>query len=548
MRRFLFFIALINLFNFNCLAQCSTPVTKIMVLGDSWAFLSWSFNSYNENLDRYGFTDVRANSNANISINGAKARNYFSDPATKTAIINFLASNPDIEFCHISLGGNDILGDWNDTMTAAVEDSLIGAIVYNLKKDIDTIRSLKPGLKFLISGYDYPNFVETAGLNPNNPYYGNWTDMGQPDALKTNTVLAKLTQCYVDSAAAWDDVSFVNNNGLMQWIYGQTIPLTVPPFGTYPPHSVLLPGGEMNYPSPKTAMTLFGNDAFHLDDVPFEYFIQRHFEKYYWFALRNPDVFFVAGDTLSNGNVTAATFSTDVIKTGKSAGDEIHGIVSFNTSSLNPSLDIASASIFLNRHNLSGFNLAGLNLTLEIKKGFFGAGPQVGADDFSCSGDTSLVACTFGTVENNGYWFRIDVPEALLPFINKSGYTQFKLKYNDAGTDNYFEFRNFTDTLSLPILDIWYDFSTSVSEYGNVLNVLLYPNPATDYVHFCFDGSEVDGTTFVELVNSNGRAVLRKNFGATKGIINTSDLPAGIYYLMLTHSGRRCCSKIAVVR
>jgi len=531
---------------FRCAAQCNTPETKIMVLGDSWAFFSWTNNSYNENLDRFGFTDIRANSSIDISINGARAENYFSDPDRKQKIADFLAANPEIEYCHISLGGNDVLGEWNKNMTTPQLDSLLGVIVYNLRRDIDTVLSLKPDLKFIISGYDYPNFVETAALSSLHPYYGQWTDMGQPDALEINTALARLTQSYTDSAAVWSNVYFVNNNGLMQWTYGQTTPLIIPPYATYPAHYVPLPGGDLNYPSPRTAMALSGTDSFHLGDDSFECFIKRHFEEFYWVSLRDFDASIGAADTSLNGNITSTSTNSASIKTGKVDIDEVQGIITFNTSLLNQALDIESASIFLNRQNLSGGNLASQDLTIEIKSGYFGANLQLENDDYISSGDASAIACTYGTVEKNDYWIRIDLPGSMLPFINKTGYTQFKLKYSGAGTNNYFEFKNSGDSINQPFLDVNYDFSTSENEIIPQADILIYPNPAEEQINFSLPGSKYKRIISAELINCTGKTVFKGDYVSSKGSISAAGLPSGIYYLVITEGNKRESSKIII--
>jgi len=546
MLKFLLIFLSFIMLSFRCAAQCSTPETKIMVLGDSWAFFSWTNNSYNENLDRFGFTDIRANSSIDISINGARAENYFSGPDRKQKIAGFLAANPEIEYCHISLGGNDVLGEWNKTLTPLQLDSLLGVIVFYLKRDIDTIISLKPDLKFIISGYDYPNFVETAALSSLHPYYDQWTEMGQPNALEINTALARLTQSYTDSAAAWSNVYFVNNNGLMQWTYGQTAPLIISPYATYPAHYVPLPGGDLNYPSPRTSMALSGTDSFHLGDDSFEYFIKRHFEEFYWISLRDFDASISAADTSLNGNISSTSTNSASIKTGKVDINEVQGIITFNTSLLNQALDIKSASIFLNRQNLAGGNLVSQDLTLEIKSGYFGANLQLENDDYISSGEASAVACTYGTVEENDYWMRIDLPSSIVPFINKTGYTQFKLKYSGAGANNYFEFKNSGDSINQPFLDVNYDFSTSENDLIPQADLLIYPNPAEDQINFCLPGSKYKRNISAELFNSIGRTICRSNYATSKGSICTTGFPSGIYYLVITEGNKRDTSKIII--
>jgi hypothetical protein len=505
-----------------------------MVVGDSWALFSWTFNSYNEGLDRYGMTDVRANSAFDISIAGARAESYFSEPSRKQGIIAFLSANPGIEYCHISLGGNDLLGEWNKNMSTTQVDSLLDVLMNSLKRDIDTISAIKPGLTFVLSGYDYPNFVETAAFSSLHPYYDQWTDMGQPNALEINTMLSMLSQRFSDSSAVWNNVFFVNNNGLMQWTYGQTSPLLIPPYITYPEHSVPLPGGDMNYPSPRAAMALSGTDSFHLSDESFEYFIRRHIERYFWKSLRSPDTTILANDTALNGFVSAFNYGSDMIKTGKTGNDDVHGIITFNTSELNQSFNIKNASIFLKRQNLSGTNLINQELTLEIKSGFFGASLQVENDDFSSSGDISSASCTYGTVAENGCWMRIDIPVSLLPFINNDGFTQFKIKYAYADNDNYFEFYNSNDSSVQAFLDVKYDFSTRINCNHSTEDFFVHPNPASEFLYINIPNSAFKNIK-IDLITIEGSIMHSKEYKLSDDniLINISNFPNGFYLVKI---------------
>lgn len=535
MKLFYFLLALFIEIN-NCFAQCNPEKTKIMILGDSWAFFSWTNNSYNENLDRFGFTDIRANSNIDISVTGLRAGNYFSDNERKQAVVDFLAAHPDVGYCHISLGGNDVMGEWNTSMTSAQEDAMLNKLMKNLRCVIDTLMSIRPGIKVILSGYDYPNFVETAALSSLHPYYQQWTDMGQPDAFEMNSALSTMIHRYVDSAITWTNVYFVNNLGLMQWYYGQTTPMIIPPYITYPAHSVPLPGGNMNYPSPRVAFMLGGADSFHLGDDGFEIFIERQFEEYYWYALRNPDTSIFPDDVLLNGYVTPTSQNSGIIKSGRIADEETQGIITFNTSSLNAGLGISSASIFLKRKDLSGTNLVNQELVLGIKENFFGASPAVENDYFNSCSDAEGSVCTYGTMAHNDYWMRIDIPPSFLSYINKSGYTQFKLKFNTIETNNYFEFSNFADIKNQPVLDVNYDSLTLYTENLKSPNIAIYPNPAGDYLTIETETKTKEPAgkaDRIEIINQAGQAVKNLELKNCKSTFCIKDLTSGFYTLRI---------------
>ncbi len=462
-------------------------------MGDSWAFFSWIDDSYNENLKRFGFTDVLAESNGDMSVNGTHASSYFNDLTRKNAVKSFIQNNSDLEFVHFSLGGNDILGDWNNSMTSFQEDSMLQVLMKDIKKGIDTVLSFNPNLEILFAGYDFPNFAETVSTLPTSPinlqelhpFYNLWVDMGKATPTEINALEIKATQLFIDSANAWDHVSFVNNLGLMQWHYGQVDALQVAPFGTYAPYTAPVPGGFPDYPSPLAALNFDGLDAFHLNDNAFERFIERHFQEFYWERLRNADTTIYTSGINYNGSVNQNNV-TDTFKIGNISSDDNKIILSFNTSKLKK-MQLKTASIFLQRENLIGDNLKNEDLTLEIKQGNFGANLTLEIEDYNNSADSSMIACTFGTVAKNDFWYRIDIPKELQKFINYNGYTQFRLSYQIDDTDRNFSFKNNSNKV---FLDIEYGTETIVVDTLLSINdmenksINLYPNPTNKFLKF----------------------------------------------------------------
>ena len=216
-------------------SQCKPDEQKMLVLGDSWAFFSWSNNSYNENMDRFGLSDYKAYSTSSLSVNGTQADNYFT-PARIQELTDAFNDNPSIEYVHFSLGGNDILGTYNVANSATQNQQDYNTLMLEIKAGIDIIHNINPNLKILLAGYDYPNFEETIENFPipnQHPFYDQWNDMGRPNFTQLNAVLIEVTNIFMDSVAVWNNVEFVNNLGLMQNTYGQSSPLSVPPGGTY---------------------------------------------------------------------------------------------------------------------------------------------------------------------------------------------------------------------------------------------------------------------------------------------------------------------------
>ncbi|MCT4582849.1 MAG: T9SS type A sorting domain-containing protein [Flavobacteriales bacterium] len=528
MKTTVLFISSIILSTFFSYGQCNDDERKLLVLGDSWAFFSWSNNSYNENFNRFGLSDKKAYSTGTLSVNGTQADNFFTASRIQE-LTDALNDNPTIEYVHFSLGGNDILGTYHVNNTPAQNQQDYHTLMVDIKAGIDLIHNINPNIKILLSGYDYPNFEETIQnfIIPNqHPFYDQWSDMGQPVASQLNAVLIEVTNLFIDSAAVWNNVEFVSNLGLMQNTYGQNSPLTVAPGGTYAAGSLTVPNGLPNYPSPTACLNFGGTDSFHLNNNAYEHFIKRHFQEYYWEAIRNADATLLANDTTLNGTVTANSATSDSLAIGATKG-----VLTFNTSWLDPTKNIASASIFIKRAGLNGSNLIGEELTLAIKSGHFGANLQLEIDDFNAIPDASANACTYGTVDENNAWMRIDIPANLVQHISSSGFTQFRLHYDNASSNNYFNFYNTNSVNQQAILDIKYDGYVSINENKSNTSTLLYPNPFNTVLHL----TAAKAIQQIELFDLSGKLVhSQKSINTQKHTINTATISKGVYSLRIT--------------
>jgi len=324
----------------------------------------------------------------------------------------------------------------------------------------------------------------------------------------------------------------------MQWHYGQDNPLQVAPFGTYAPYTAPVPSGYPDYPSPLAALNFDGLDAFHLNDNAFERFIERHFQEFYWERLRNMDTTIYASGTNDNGSVSQNNV-TNNLKIGNVSTNNSKIIVSFNTSNLKQ-LKLKTASIFLQREELIGDNLKNDDLTLEIKQGNFGASLNLEIDDFDDSADSSMVACTYGTVAKNDFWYRIDIPKEIQKFINYNGYTQFRLSYDITESDRNFSFKNNSDKV---FLDIKYSTETIDTNSVNSINdiaksdILLYPNPSSGFIKFKI-ASKIEQ---VVILDTKGTQI--KRFYKPKNEIDISFLDKGFYFIEINTPNKKIVYK-----
>ncbi|MBK7239162.1 MAG: SGNH/GDSL hydrolase family protein [Flavobacteriales bacterium] len=145
-------------------SQCSEDATnKVLLVGDSWAFFMGVDQTINTVLERWGHSDARYLTNLTIAENGAETDDFLT-AEKQDEIEARLIAEPSIKVVHLSIGGNDVLGDWNVEMTTQQTDSLEASVRARLVQVIDFILNVRPDVHVLWSGYMYPNFEEVIEL------------------------------------------------------------------------------------------------------------------------------------------------------------------------------------------------------------------------------------------------------------------------------------------------------------------------------------------------------------------------------------------------
>ncbi|MDD3875981.1 MAG: SGNH/GDSL hydrolase family protein [Bacteroidales bacterium] len=550
---FLFLFFILSSIVVNSQSNCNFPSKKkVLIVGDSWGSFMWIYRSYKNAFERYGYADYIEEA-ANTVENGAETEDFMVAPKVDY-VFNALNSNPDIEYVVLSLCGNDVLGDWHKDFTQFQCDSLIDTVMARLQIVIDTIKYIKPGIKILMSGYDYTNFGETCAIVSTGAYYDLFHDMGSPSFFQINTILQQLTQRFILLDQADNQIFFVNNLGLMQYQYGQSTNLIVAPFSPpYAPFTVPLPDGNINYPSPRSAM-LGGLDAFHLSSNGFQHFANRHTAQFFWPEFRKPDTSFVSMGGLSEGYVdlTGTVFNNQLALGNQTAAGEVSSIFSFNTAPLPDNAVITEARLFLTRSSLSGqnplSNYSDTLISLDIFSDVIGSSVTVEASDFVQSADGTDIACVVGSAIEDNFKVRFEISDSVhRQLINKNGITQFRLRHHaiDLNASNIIFFHGASaDSINRPILDIKYhlDTITNLSEINIESGVFLYPNPTGNYFFI-----QADDISKVEILTSNG-LIFKELYNWDSGKeVNVMNWAEGIYIVkIITKKG--CFVRKVVVR
>lgn len=524
-------VLLLNVF--GSFSQCAEGSDKkVLLIGDSWAFFMHADGTFNNVLEHWGFTDKEYLSNAILAVSGARTEDFLT-AARMTEIQNQLNANPSISVVHVSLSGNDFLGDWNVDYTPAETEALSNETYDEVVALTDFIKSVRPGIRIVFSGYMYANFAEVindvAPFETSHPFYGNWESMGFPTFEQLNGLLNDFSERILDLTVTDPQMDFISVPALMQYHFGQASPLGVDPGGSYPALFQPLPYGDITYPSPKVAMRDYGitRDCFHLSTEGYFIMIDYQFQKLYHKLLMD-DAYFLAESLSENGSVSSDGVVSDELKLGETAGEKFATILSFNTTTM-PDTLVETASIFLRREGLIGGNPIGATLTVRFKSGMLGSSVNVDTDDFSDEGDVMEAACVFGVSAENTDWIRIDLPAAFLPFISNSSISQFAILAEDASGEQIV-FTGGDDAEFAPVLNIQYkaSFATIENNNANEANYIVYPNPTQDNLHIVSVSAEISR---VEIINLQGQ-IVRSVTGNIQSL-NVSDLDAGNYFLRI---------------
>lgn len=541
MKKIVLSALLLTQFSFFSNSQCTeTSENKILLVGDSWAFFMNADQTINKVMKDWGHSNYKYYTDLVLSENGAETDDFLL-PAKKQKIQEKLNEFPSINVVHLSIGGNDVLGSWNVNFTAQQTDSLQDAVFQRLDSVITFIKSARPGIQILWSGYTYPNFGEVIGSMPSflqssHPFYGTWQGMGFPTFIQLNTVQNQFTDLINNFYAADSQVTVIPATGLMQYAFGQAVPLGVAPGGSYAAFTVPMPYGKPDYPSPKETMRDYGvtKDCFHLSVAGYYELVSQHTRKFYHKFLMD-DVYTLAtfnesGSVSSMNNMNASQY------VGDENGEKFTSIFSFDVQM--PESFVDKASVFIRIDEMTGTNFLNSGLEVKLINGFFGTQSVLEAADFSAAGDATAVPCVFGT-DAVGKWIRLDLPANLLPFI-KNGKIQIAVSA-PAATASKVKFTDASDPELAPVLNLKLGASYASTENIEMSNSMIYPNPTTGLLTIKANNAVTD----VFVTDITGRKVAFTVIDANS--IDISTLPEGIYMLNFVNNKEVHSKKILKV-
>jgi lysophospholipase L1-like esterase len=485
---------------------------KILLIGDSWANFMHLSRSIEDAMDNYGFSDLGQLSSQNLCILGARTTTFLNDSALLADIETEILDHPSLEFVHLSIGGNDVMGDWDVNFTAGATDTLLYEVIQRAMALKDYILSINPELTVVWAGYCFANFGDViaevpTNLQPQHPYYGAWQNMDFPDFIQINHMLRRFSDSVTQIMANDPNLHFVPALGLMQYHYGQNDPLNVPPLGTYPAGIAPIDTGYLEYPSPAESMISLGNipftniglfDCFHLNPDAYEVFMDYQFSQYYMQEFMEDQ----QTNPIAGGSLNALGQNSTLFKLGNFTEEE-RLFLDFNYTI--PDTGIAKASLFLKRKNVQDGNVIdqATSITVDFFYPYAGSSTSLDSSDFYALADSSFSVCIYGDLDKDNNWLRLDLPEEAASFLQLG---QFQMRISAQNVSGELvEFYDHTNLDHAPILDLKYgpkQYQTLANELIANNDLKIYPNPSSNGTFYLEKGEEV---LAIEAYNLNGQ-------------------------------------------
>jgi len=284
---------------------------RILLVGDSWTQYLWeSFQDFFGNdirivdttLDNYPPLASFTSEGTTTAISGSTAEAFainFPNPKdgfrpVLSSLADAIANNPTIDIVHLSLGGNDILGKWRNSMNFGQRQALYDAIANDIQIVVNFILAQRADIKVALVDYDYLNLYDIAysGSNPNQLLAAGMLNLLElpfwpPDTANLHEPFFEVGRRKKDFAQATARVEYVHNFGVVQHRGGYT-----GNFGAYPAFTAPFPDGAANgyanfpgglnfVPTALAYMDGNGSDPIHLNRQGFVWIVDNCIYQYY---------------------------------------------------------------------------------------------------------------------------------------------------------------------------------------------------------------------------------------------------------------------------
>jgi lysophospholipase L1-like esterase len=211
-------LRILILLSFFILLSCKEGSQKVLVVGDSWAFYMCYYKSLDQAFKNQGLQDVSTNSTCLATTKtGARAEEWLSLSAHKNTLTAL--KDKSVKIIYLSLGGNDILSNWKSGYSPAQEKAVFEQIQLNLKKIVSEYKAIRPEIKIIISGYDFPRFIPQ---HPIKEYKELYEKMGSPSPTELNSLLIRFSSS-INQFSKQENIFSQHHLGLMHYYFGNSV-------------------------------------------------------------------------------------------------------------------------------------------------------------------------------------------------------------------------------------------------------------------------------------------------------------------------------------
>lgn len=260
-------------------AESLLDLKEVAIAGDSWGLLACLFHSVDRALLKEKMFGAVTNWNCPKTTDAGMRAEHWTESSQNKRLLKDLKSNKRIKVLILSLGGNDLVKYWNKSFTRDQEQNLFNSIREHIASDISEYKKIRPDLKVVVSGYDYPRFTADNKISA---YRNVYKRFGEPTPFELNAMLIRFSREMIKLSDG-ESVAYIHHLGVTEY-YGGQHEVGLKPFQTLPPDQIsskrspAQAGGDprvLNDSQSMARIEIANNelvvDAFHLSPLGFYY-------------------------------------------------------------------------------------------------------------------------------------------------------------------------------------------------------------------------------------------------------------------------------------
>ncbi|MFM6927312.1 MAG: hypothetical protein ACKOX6_02555 [Bdellovibrio sp.] len=261
-------------------AESFLGLKEVAIAGDSWGFLACLFHSVDRALVKEKMFGIGTSLDCPLTTRTGMRAEHWSDSSQNKRLLKNLKSNPRIRVLILSLGGNDLIKYWNKSLSREQELIIFTTIREQIAQDIREYQRIRPDLKIIVSGYDFPRFTADNKISA---YRNVFKKFGEPTPYELNTMLMRFSQEMTKLSDGGNSVAYIHHLGVTEYYRGQA-EVGLKPYQTLSPDKISAKdnparvGGDPRVLNDSNSMAhieianhQYVVDAFHLSPTGFYY-------------------------------------------------------------------------------------------------------------------------------------------------------------------------------------------------------------------------------------------------------------------------------------